>query len=180
MLLQVKQSKLLYTYAGTYKKNFFLDSHCIVATSFRLLSTSHPYAYYMWLLALIFAIVSCVPHYFSTSLSMKFPSTFLMWELPQGVLREGDEHIEYQLLAHIMHERICLIVDSQFWSFLVSQIVLPKYAQTFWQFSWDQKILMVVSTITIGFPLLIFCLIYYILLWFIPLPYFFLELLCAI
>ena len=152
----------------------------LIATSFRLLLRSHPYVYHVLLFILMLAVVSCLPHYFSVYLSVKIPSSFLIWELPKGVVRDGDQLTEYQLLAHVMHERTCLIVDCRFWLFLFENLLLPKSAQTFWQSNLAQKILMIVSTITLGLPLLILCLIFYILFWFIPLPYFYWQLFSAV
>ena len=152
----------------------------MVATSFRLLQTSHPYMFHVWFLVLMLAVASFIPHYFSVYLRVKMPSSFLLWELPQGVIRGGDQLIQYQLLAHVMNERICLILDCRFWSLLFENIVLPKSIQTFSQSNLGERILMIVSTITLGLPLLVFVLIVYILFWFIPLPYFYWQLFSAL
>lgn len=152
----------------------------MVATSFRLLQTSHPYTFHVRVLVLMLVVVSCIPHYFSVYLSVKMPSSFLLWELPRGVVRGGDQLIEYQLLAHVMHERICLILDYRFWLFLFENLLLPKSSQNFWQSDLVEKILMIVSTITLGLPLLVLGLIFYILFWFIPLPYFYWQLFSAL
>ena len=152
----------------------------MVATSFRLLQTSHPYMFHVWFLVLMLAVASFVPPYFSVYLRVKIPSSFLLWELPHGVVRGENQLIQYQLLAHVMNERICLILDYRFWLFLFENVVLPKSTQTFRQSTLAEKILMIVSTITLGLPLLVLVLILYILFWFIPLPYFYWQLFSAL
>ena len=152
----------------------------MVATSFRLLQTSHPYMFHVWFLVLMLVAVSFIPRYFSVYLNVNMPSSFLLWKLPQGVIRRADQLVEYQLLAHVMNERICLILDYRFWLFLFENLLLQKSLQSFWQSNLAQKILIIVSTITLGLPLLVMGLIFYILLWFIPLPYFYWQLFSAL
>jgi hypothetical protein len=152
----------------------------LVATSFRLLSRPHPYVYYIWIMVSVLAAASCVPHYFSTYLDdLRSPSKFLVWDLPQGILREDDHLCEYQLLSHLMLERICMVVDSRFWAFLINEILLPNSIQYFWQSKFPQKVLDVVHIIVIGFPLLFLSIVFYMLFWFVPLPYFSWQLICA-
>ena len=100
----------------------------MVATSFRLLQTSHPYMFHVWFLVLMLAVASFVPPYFSVYLRVKISSSFLLWELPHGVVHGENRPIQYQLLAHVMNERICLIPDYRFWLiiFLFENVVLPK------------------------------------------------------
>ena len=152
----------------------------MVATSFRLLQTSHPYVFHVRFLVLLLVVNSFIPCYFSIYLNVNMPSSFLLWELPKGVIRSADQLKEYQLLAHVMNERICLILDYRFWIFLFENLLFQKSAQTFWQSNLAEKLLTVVSTITFGLPLLVLGLIFYILIWFIPLPYFYWQLLSAL
>ena len=67
------------------------------------------------------ALLLLLPKYFSVHLKPQYPRTFMNWSLPHGLIREKEDLTEYQLLAHVMQERLYLIVDMRFWKFVTEK-----------------------------------------------------------
>ena len=133
-------------------------------TSFELHHFSANLAGYIFLFMIIcFIIASVIPESFSMHIKPDYPTKFLFWELPLGLLKKDDTIIEYQKLAHIMQERIYLLVDKRFWVFLrgkLNQLVNSN----------DECKVRILPIIAVTPIILLTC-----LYWFIPLPFFYIE-----
>lgn len=92
--------------------------------SFRLLFMSHYGYFYRAVLFLVLTSAS-LPRYLSkhlkTELPKGFPLFFIRWPYPKGLVKTAHHKhkVEYQLLAHVLQERIYLTVDIRFWRHLI-------------------------------------------------------------
>ena len=81
------------------------------------------YPHYFVITFMVLCICCALPSYLSLWIIPEQPSHFqpipflVKWPYPRGMVQQS-KGIEYQLLANIMEERIFLITDMHFWSFI--------------------------------------------------------------
>ena len=156
----------------------------LVVTSLRLLIQP---PYYMYSLPLLVCAVmaALVPTYLSEHITAKLPTRFLFWDLPPGLVRANSNLVEYQQLAHVMQERMYLTVDENFWKFIIQSSFRYCCSLHLWSPRNTCGFLFVVVVLrpmALLFSSLVFVLAFLLnlLLYFIPLPYFYFALLCAV
>ena len=94
----------------------------LILPAFRLLFLPG-YRFYTWIVILTLIIPSVLwPRFLSEYIQPEVPSAFpffsYRWVYPKGLIQTISSKVEYQLLAHVMQERIYLLVDYRFWCHL--------------------------------------------------------------
>jgi hypothetical protein len=150
-------------------------------TCFRLLFY-RPYCYYFLFLVVCTGLASLKPKYLSTYINAELPTHFFLWELPRDLVREKADLVEYQHLAHVMQERLYLSVDIRFWKLLAKKsfhsldlLLLNRQETSVYTF-------VVLGFFALRRGCLIFtaAFIWNLVFYFIPLPYFCMELYRAV
>ena len=86
---------------------------CTFAFSFRLFFTEYCRGFVCFMVVCL--LITVIPGFWSSHLTDEQPTHFMnLLEYPEGSFRKNTRDKEYQLLAHCMKERICLILDWQF------------------------------------------------------------------
>lgn len=87
---------------------------------------THPcYKFYYCIILVLLMFSASLPRYLSEHIKTELPEGFPLlvssWMYPEGLVKascHGDK-FEYQILAHVMQERIFLTVDVRFWQHLL-------------------------------------------------------------
>ena len=95
---------------------------CTFALSFRMFFTEYRSAFVSFMVVCL--VISVFPDFWSVHLANQQPTRFLNFKLleyPEGSFRKNIKKKEYQLLAHFIKERLCLVLDWQFLKMLLTQ-----------------------------------------------------------
>ena len=155
---------------------------CTFALSFRLFLTDYCSVFVCFMVVCL--LVAVIPDFWSVRLTSQQPTHFMnLFKYPEGSFRKNTKQKEYQLLAHFMKERLCLVLDLQFLKMLLTQswrslLFADTWTQLFTNSLWNiHKIIISACASLVIFACLITSLVVY---HFAPAFYFYKQLFFAV
>ena len=108
------------TMKSRLRRLLFVSSAFVL--SFRIFFTEYRSAFVCFMVVCL--VTAVIPDFWSVHLANEHPTQFMNFEFlkyPEGCFRRNATKKEYQLLAHFMMERLCLLLDMQFLKMLFTQ-----------------------------------------------------------
>ena len=128
------------TMKSRLRRLLFISSTFVL--SFRMFFTEYRSAFVCFMVVCL--VTAVIPDFWSVHLANEQPKQFMnikFLKYPVGCFRRNTTKKEYQLLAHLMKERLCLLLDLRFLKMLFSQswrsfAYTDTWAPIFAKFPW--------------------------------------------